>query len=209
MKQPKMRLGITLLAMFILLVTSVHAEDKSPVTGTASFWAEGNTHRSDYSMFYYTLGNENWSVRIDDWKFASTTGFQRCWLNYGNLKIADTPSFKMSFQPGVLLVSTKDYWFYGGNFNYNMPKLGLSVVHKMFAGNKMDKMYIFTNLKLFKEKSMTCYLQHYYHNQGNFSFPDSYLGPKINFGRSASIYYGTGTSGNGSWAVNANASIKF
>ncbi|MBI4032301.1 hypothetical protein HY374_01190 [Candidatus Berkelbacteria bacterium] len=165
-------------------------------------FGEGDTGRYDYGVLYTVLSGEveGQPLRVQyDW-FSNPSGFQRVWLNYGELPIVDGDEFKFRFRPGVI-VANDGRWWGGGFLQSEIPALRLSTNWKSAWGPSGDRHLWFTNVAITDEVGVShmLYMQQGYE-------PDSYLGPYVNLG-DVYLWGGPSLTRPGAWSVNIEAPV--
>lgn len=160
------------LAIIILVVvigSNVFAQETSVTSGILT---EENTGRYDYSVNYNVVQIDKLRLQYDN--INNPTNYKRFWVSGSQYQLIKGFDINLSFRPGVIFDNRQHIW-YGGFFDLDLPKVGLSSQYRCYAGNRFDKHIIFTDFKLAKN----FYLQHYYYTESSTWTPDSYLGPRI------------------------------
>lgn len=157
-------------------IRTLRKSNSTEINYTFGRFSEENTNRYDYTVNYLVIRPERNIFRIQYDSFNNPVDFKRLWVNTGSLELAKSPGFEASFRPGMIF-DNREKLYYGGFFDINFPKLGLSSHYRCFAGNIYDKHLAFTTLKI----TPNFYIQNYLYFESNTWSADSNIGPGFTF----------------------------
>jgi len=139
-------------------------------------FSEEGTNRYDYTVNYLVIKPERNLFRLQYDSLNNPVDYKRLWVNTGSFELAKSPGFEASFRPGMIF-DNRQKLYYGGFFDINFPKLGLSSHYRCYAGNEFDKHLAFTTLKV----TPNFFIQNYLYFESNTWSADSNIGPGFAF----------------------------
>jgi hypothetical protein len=170
-----------------------------PTLINLGIWNEQNTKRSDFTMYTASIRYDKFHFRYD---FFDRNNFKRVYFNVGYFTVVRGKDIKVIVDPGIAF-NNKNNKYIGADVTVDVPKLGLNVVQRSYAGQLSDLHYTWVNLKVQKYAT----IQWYRLTRDGYT-PDSYLGPKFLI-KPFSVFYGFSTTRGKARAISVFGHFKF